>query len=134
MSSKIRILIVDDHDEVRKGLRKLLSQEEDMKIVGESSNGREALLDATLCSPDIILMDAKMPIAGGIEATNILSENNDRCKVIMLTMFEEYVNEAIKNGARGYLLKGAGVQDLCQTIRDVYEGRIVIDERIGSRI
>ena len=82
MSPKIRILIVDDHDESRKGLKKLLSQEEDMEIVGESANGKEALVHAALLSPDIILMDVRMPIFDGLDAANILSEKGVSCKVI----------------------------------------------------
>ena len=134
MSPKIRILIVDDHNEVRNGLRKLLSREEDIEVVGESSNGKEAIINAATCSPDIILMDAKMPVSDGIEATNILNDNGVPYRVIMLTMFEEYLDEAMKMGARGYLLKGTDVHYLSETIRKVHQGELVIDERIGSEV
>jgi len=134
MSPKIRILMVDDHDEVRHGLRKLLSHEEDMEVVGESANGKEALINAVECSPDIILMDAKMPVSDGLEATNILSEKGLSCKIIMLTMFEEYLDEAMKIGARGYVLKGTDINYLSEAIRSVYQGKIVVDERIGAEV
>ena len=134
MSPKIRILIVDDHEQVRNGLCKLLSREEDMEIVAESTNGKEALADAATYLPDIILMDAKMPMSDGLQATNAISEKGVSCKIIMLTMFEEYLDEAMKNGARGYLLKGIDIHYLSDTIRSVHEGNIVIDERIGTAV
>ena len=134
MSSKIRILIVDDHDEVRHGLSKLLSHQEDMEIVGESANGKEAITDAATCTPDIILMDAKMPQSDGLEATSILNDKRVSPKIIMLTMFEEYLDEAMRIGARGYLLKGTDIDYLSETIRSVHQGKIVIDERIGAEV
>lgn len=134
MASKIRILIVDDHEEARQGLKKLLSHEKDMEIVGESTNGKEALINAAIRSPDIILMDARMPVFDGLQAANILREKGISCKVIILTMFDQYLDEAMRNGVRGYLLKGIDVSDLSEAIRSVHEGEIVIDDRIKSRV
>lgn len=134
MSSKIRILVVDDHDEVRQALVNLLTQEEDMEIIGEYANGKEALINAVVRSPDIILMDIRMPILDGLEAANILGQKSVSCKVILLTMYEEYLDEAIKSGVQGYLLKGMKIHDLTEAIRSVHQGEIVIDERIRSKV
>jgi len=132
LSEKIRILLVDDHSEVLQGLRKLLTQEEDMEIVGQCANGKEALISAAVLSPDIILMDVRMPIIDGLEATHLLSKKGVSCKVIILSMFEEYLDEAMKSGAQGYLIKGIKQRELAQAIRSVHHGEIVIYQTLAQ--
>ncbi len=131
MSEKIRILIVDDNDEVRQSLVKLLAQEEDMEIIGECVDGKEALVNAVVGSPDIVLMDVRMPMVDGLDAADMLVRKNVSCKVIIMTLYDQYLDEAIKMGVRGYLLKGINIHDLTESIRSVHQGKIVIDERIG---
>jgi len=119
----IRVLIVDDHQVVREGLQRMLKLEEDIQVVGEATNVEEALTQAELLSPDIVLMDIKMPERDGIEATRRLKEKQPACKVIMLTLYEEYLAQAIEAGAEGYLLKDVKREELVSAIRAVQQGR-----------
>ena len=128
---EIRVLLVDDHEIVRRGVRGMLEQEEDMEIVGDCSSAEEALLQAEILSPNIILMEAKMPGISGIEATRRLHQKQAPCNVIMLTSCEDCLAEALDAGAVGYLLKDIKSQELAQAIRRVYQGELVIDERFA---
>ena len=119
----IRVLLVDDHQVVRDGLRHMLGLQDDIRIIGEAANVEEAIQQAELHSPDIVLMDIKMPGADGIEAVRRLKEKRPDCHVIMLTLYEEYVTEAIEAGATGYLLKDVKREELVQAIRAVQQGR-----------
>lgn len=119
----IRVLIVDDHQVVREGLQRMLKLEDDIQVVGEATNMGEALTQAELLSPDIVLMDIKMPEKDGIEATRRLKERQPACKVIMLTLYEEYLTQAIEAGAEGYLLKDVKREELVSAIRAVQQGR-----------
>jgi len=125
----IRILLVDDHEIVRRGVRGILEQEEDMEIIGDCSSAEEALHQAEILSPNIILMEAEMPGMGGIEATRLYCQKRTPCSVIMLTLCEDCLAEALEAGAVGYLLKDIKCQELAQAIRKVYNGELVIDER-----
>lgn len=120
---RIRVLLVDDHQVVRDGLRHMLGLQDDIRIIGEAANVEEALQQAELHSPDIVLMDIKMPGVDGIEAVRRLKEKRPDCHVIMLTLYEEYVTEAIEAGATGYLLKDVKREELVQAIRAVQQGR-----------
>ncbi|MFC2066942.1 response regulator transcription factor [Chloroflexota bacterium] len=133
MGKDIRILIVDDHEVVREGLRRLLEQEKDMRIMGTCANGKEALIMAAVRSPNIVLMDIRMPIVNGLEATHLLSESRLFCKVIILSMYGDYLAEAMQSGARGYLVKGMKRGELAQAIRQVHRGELVISESITSK-
>ncbi len=119
----IRVLIVDDHQVVREGLQHMLKLEEDIQVVGEATNMEEALTQAELLSPDIVLMDIKMPERDGVETTRKLKERQPACKVIMLTLYEEYLAQAIEAGAEGYLLKDIKREELVSAIRAVQQGR-----------
>ena len=119
----IRVLIVDDHQVVREGLQRMLKLEDDIQVVGEATNMEEALSQAELFSPDIILMDIKMPGADGVETTRKLKEKQPACKIIMLTLYEEYLVQAIEAGAEGYLLKDVKREELVSAIRAVQEGK-----------
>ena len=119
----IRILLVDDHQVVREGLRRMLELEADMEVVGEANDAKEALTQSELFSPEVILMDIKMPGVGGIELTRQLKEKQPSCNIIMLTLYDEYLAEAIEAGAVGYLLKDVKREELVKAIRAVHQGR-----------
>jgi DNA-binding NarL/FixJ family response regulator len=132
MKKGIQILLVDDHQVVRDGLQHMLGQEEDMTVVGQSANGKEAISQLDNLSPNIILMDIKMPGENGIELTRRLLEKQPSCKVIMLTLYDEYVADAMEAGAVGYLLKDIKRTELTQAIRRVHCGQTVISESIKA--
>jgi len=122
----IRVLMVDDHQVVREGLRRMLELERDMEVVGEAAGFEEALAQIELLSPDVVLMDIKMPGKDGIETTRLVKERQPTCKVIMLTLYEDYLVQAIEAGAEGYLLKDVKREELAQAIRAVQRGRTPI--------
>jgi len=128
----IRIMLVDDHQVVREGLRRMLELEQDMKVVAEASSGHEALTQARALSPDIVLMDIKMSGMDGIEVTRLLKQQNPECKVVMLTLYSEYLPHAAQAGADGYLLKDLRREDLVQAIRNVREGRSPLHLSVGQ--
>ncbi len=130
MSKDIRILLVDDHEIVRHGLRRMLELEEDMKVVGDCGDADEAFCQAEMLSPDIVLMDIKMPEKDGIETTRLLKEKQPACEIIMLTMYDEYLAQAIEAGAVGYLLKDVKRDELLRAIRGVYHGRLAPNKGI----
>ncbi len=119
----IRILIVDDHQVVREGLRHMLELEADMEVVGEAGEAKEALAQVESLSPEVILMDIKMPGVDGIELTRQIKEKLPSCNIIMLTLYDEYLAKAIEAGAVGYLLKDIKREELTRAIRAVHEGR-----------
>jgi len=126
---EIRVFLVDKHEIVRRGVRGMLEQEEDMEIVGDYSSVEEALLQTEILLPNIILMEVEMPGIGGIEATRRYYQKRMPCSVIMLTMCEDRLAEALEAGAIGYLLKDIKHPELAQAIRKVYNGELVVDER-----
>ncbi|MBA7506646.1 Transcriptional regulatory protein DegU [subsurface metagenome] len=123
----IRILLVDDHQVVREGLRRMLELEADMEVVGEAADAKEVLSQVELLSPEVILMDIKMPGIDGIELTRQLKEKQPACDVIMLTLYDEYLTQAIEAGAVGYLLKDIKREELIRAIRAVHQGRSPLD-------
>lgn len=128
---KIKVLIADDSDFVRDGMRIILEVDEDFEVVGCAGNGREAVELARRNPPDIFLMDIQMPEMDGIEATKYIVENN-LGKVLILTTFDddELVQKALKNGAKGYLVKNHTPEHLKQMIKSVYYGTGVMEEAI----
>lgn len=119
----IRILLVDDHQVVREGLRRMLEIEADLTVVGEAGGAKEALTQVEALSPEVILMDIKMPEMDGIELTRKIKEKCPSCNIIMLTLYDEYLTQAIEAGAKGYLLKDIHRDELLRAIRAVHEGR-----------
>ena len=121
---KIRVLIADDHAILREGIRSLLAHYPDIEVVGEASNGKEAITQAMKLAPDIVLMDIAMPGLGGLEATLELQKMCPKIKVIVLTQYEdkEYVFRFLQAGAAGYVLKKSGGTELVSAIRAVYQG------------
>lgn len=128
---KIKVIIADDSDFVRDGMRIILSVDEEFEVIGCASNGREAIEIAKDNAPDIFLMDIQMPEMDGIEATKYIVENN-LGKVLILTTFDddELVQQAISNGAKGYLIKNHTPEHLKQMIKSVYNGTGVMEENI----
>lgn len=131
-AKKIRVLLVDDHKVVRQGIRHLLELDEGIEVVGGAETGEEALSEAYLRRPDVVLMDIRIPGLDGIEATRQLKQTFPDMEVIMLTSYaKEYVSQAIEAGASGYLLKSVDYKELSQTIRAVHAGEMVIDPSLG---
>lgn len=124
MNNKIKILVADDHAMLRDGIRALLGIYEDIEIVGEASEGREAVDKARELAPDVVVMDIAMPGMDGIEATRLIKKKNPEVKVLILTQHDnqEYILSAIKAGAAGYVPKRAVGSELISAIRAVYRG------------
>lgn len=120
----IRVLLAEDHTIVREGLKSLLAATQDLEVVGEVSDGREAVDAVARVRPDVIVMDLNMPKLNGVDATREIREKPGAPKVVILSMYdgEEYVRPAIRAGASGYLLKGSGLSDLVSAIRAVHRG------------
>ena len=132
----IKILIADDHALLRQGVKRILSFEDDLEVVGEAEDGQEALARTLMLHPDILLLDIHMPGLTGMEVTKRLSEANSSTRVIALTMHDSdnYVLEMLKNGARGYLLKDVEPEVLIKTIYTVHEGKAFICQQIAERL
>lgn len=123
--AKIRVLLADDHTILRAGLRMMLNVQPDIEVVGEASDGRQALSEALLLKPDVVLMDITMPEMNGIEATRQVKRALESTRVLILTMHEneEYLFQVLRAGASGYILKEAADTELISAIRVVYSGR-----------
>lgn len=134
--SKIRVLLVDDQTLLRRGLAGLLNRNPDMLVVGEAEHGQQALELAERLDPDVILMDIRMPVMDGVEATRELVRRGVRAGIIILTTFDddEYIFAGVAAGARGYLLKDAEYDELSQAIRTVAEGEALLQPQITSRL
>jgi DNA-binding NarL/FixJ family response regulator len=135
-SEKISILLVDDQQLLRQGLRVLLDMEPGIQVAGEAGNGQEALEEYAKLRPDVVLMDVRMPIMDGVEATRQLQERWPGSRIIILTTFDDdtYVFEGLRAGALGYLLKDVSVQELTQAIRTVNEGGALIEPSITRKV
>ena len=132
MSTDIRVLLADDHSLVRKGFRRLLEDEPGIVVVGEASNGVEAVGLARELRPDVIVMDMSMPELNGTQATIEILKFLPGAAIVILSMYGEanYVRNALKAGARGYLLKNASEVELGAAVKNVARGRRVIDPKI----
>jgi DNA-binding NarL/FixJ family response regulator len=124
----IRVLIVDDHPIVRQGLQSLLSNYSDIQVTGEADTGVDALREAALQQPDVVLLDIRMPGANGIDIARQLRRQSPQARIIILTAYddEEYLAGALQAGAHGYLLKNASHETLAEAIRDTYAGQRVL--------
>jgi DNA-binding NarL/FixJ family response regulator len=132
----IRVLLADDHPLFRKGIASLLSAEPGFEIVGEASNGQEAIEKALDLMPDIILMDISMPGMNGLEATQRIKQEIPYVRIVILTVSDEDQNlfEAIKNGAQGYLLKKIDPQTLFRTLRGTVEGEAPLSRSMATKL
>jgi NarL family two-component system response regulator LiaR len=133
---KIRVLLADDHTIFRKGLREIIDKQSDMIVVGEAKDGFEVMNKAEELAPDIILMDISMPILDGVKATRLIRGQDEQVGIVMLTMYrnDQFVFEAIKAGALGYVLKDADLDELLKAIRSVRRGVPMIDSSIAGRV
>jgi len=136
MTKPIRVLLVDDHSIVRKGITALLATEPDIVVVGEAGDGAAAILQAQALRPDVVLMDLVMPKIDGIEATRQITSQQPDVRVLVLTSFaaDDKVFPAIKAGALGYLLKDSGPSDLVRAIHSVYLGQPSLEASIASKV
>jgi two-component system response regulator NreC len=134
LSTKIRVLVVDDHTIVRDGLCALLALPGDIEVIGEAANGREAVEMARELAPDVVLMDIAMPILGGLEATRRIHRECPNSKVVALTQFgdRDYVFPFIEAGASGFLTKGSASSELTSAIRCVYRGESFLSPVIAK--
>lgn len=136
MSKPIRVLIVDDHALVRKGLRALISTKPDIEVIGEAADGDEAVQQTRTLQPDVILLDLVMPRKDGIAAIQEITQENPQARILVLTSFaeDERVFAAIKAGALGYLLKDSLPAELVQAIGDVYRGELSLSPSIALKL
>ncbi|MEV5408014.1 response regulator transcription factor [Thermopolyspora sp. NPDC052614] len=132
----IRVLIVDDHALIRRSLELALTAEPDIEVVGEASDGEEAVELAGRLLPDVVLMDVRMPRRSGIEATRGIKESVPSTRIIMLTVSdeEEDLFEAIKAGATGYLLKDVQIDEVPDAVRGVHEGQSLINPAMAAKL
>jgi len=132
----IKVLIVDDHEMVRTGLRQLLETENDIKVVGEASDGVMGLELAKKLQPDVAVLDVAMPKMGGLEAIGLLRQSLPGIKIVILSMFgkETFAHEALRSGAHGYILKGAPSEDLIEAIRAAHEGRYYFSKEMHATV
>lgn len=131
-----KILVVDDQVLFREALVRLLSSQDDLEVIGQASNGKEALDKLKHLQPDLVLLDLRMPVMDGLEATRALREAHPGLKVVILTVSdaESDVFEALKNGAVGYLVKSMRAETLFQKVRDISQGEIALSPLLASRV
>lgn len=133
---KIKVMITDDQRLMREGLKTILDFEEDLNVVQLAENGKDALDKITDTQPDVILMDIRMPVMDGVECTKIIKQQYPKVKVIILTTFDddEFIIEALKNGAVGYILKDLSSEKLVEAIRDAYNGNSIMQPEIAAKV
>lgn len=132
----IKVLIVDDQNLIREGMKLMLSLYDNISVSGEAANGREAIEILNKGEIDLILMDIRMPEMDGVEATKIIKDNYPEVKVLILTTFneDEYIFEGLKNGADGYLLKDISSEELVRAIETVYEGSVLLQPDVAKKM
>ena len=132
MADKISVLLVDDHTLVRRGFRRMLDDDQTLEVVGEASNGEEAVQLAQKLQPQVIVMDCQLPEMTGLEATRAILRSHPDTAILMLSMHSEdtLVRQALEAGARGYVLKSAIDLDLANAIKSVAAGKSVLDPRV----
>jgi DNA-binding NarL/FixJ family response regulator len=133
---KITVLLADDHTVVRQGLRALLKAEEDMEVIGEAENGRQAVNLVKKSPPDVVLMDVAMPLMNGLEATRQILKSSPATKVLVLTSYgdDDCIEQLMRAGAAGYLIKQTAANDLLKAIREVQRGNAFFSPSIAKRL
>ncbi len=133
---KIKVMIVDDHEVVREGLKQLLEIDEGLEVIAQASSGLQCLEMLEKVSPDLIFMDVRMPGISGIETTRLVRQKYPAIKIIMLTIYEDdqYVTEAIQAGAQAYVLKKVQREELVKIVRHVMENRAFLDPSVTANI
>jgi two-component system response regulator NreC len=132
----MRILLADDHNVLRKGLRRILEEQPEVEVVGEARDGREAVTLASSTHPDVVVMDIGMPLMNGLEATRQILAKNPRLNVLILSMYsdENYVVQTLRAGARGYLLKDSAEEELIDAVRAVAKGQSFYSPKIKEML
>ncbi|HWC13442.1 MAG TPA: response regulator transcription factor [Actinomycetota bacterium] len=132
----IKVLVVDDHALFRRGLEMVLDGEPDIEVVGEASDGHEAVERAEATTPDVVLMDVRMPKRSGIEATRAIKDTLPSTRILMLTISDEEADlyEAIKAGASGYLLKEISIEEVADAVRQVHAGQSLISPSMAAKL
>lgn len=136
MAAKLRVLLADDHNVVRAGLRALIDVQSDMEVVGEAADGETACRQAEELGPDLVIMDVTMPGTGGARATERITRDRPGVKVLALTVHEDrgYLQQMLQAGASGYVLKRAAADDLIHAIRSVARGGTYLDPSLASKV
>ncbi len=136
MDGKIKVVIADDQELIRESLKIVLSANPDMEVTDTVADGREVIRSVRSDKPDVILMDVRMPEMDGVSCTRIIKENYPQIKIIILTTFDddEYVYNALKYGASGYLLKGVSMSELAAAIRTVHSGKAMINPDVAVKV
>ncbi len=132
----ITLVLADDHQLFRLGLKQLIERQSELKVVGEAATGLEAVSVVRDVQPDIVLMDISMPDLNGIEATRRIVENGGTCRVIILSMHSDrrYIHEALRAGAKGYLLKDAAPEELVRAVQRVMRGQFYLSAQINEQV
>ena len=132
----IRILLVEDHKIVREGTRQLLEQAPDLTVIGEAADGGEAVRLATELSPDVVVMDVRLPVLNGIEATRVIKDQHPNMPILILSAYDDdrYVFPLLDAGANGYVLKTTSWAELAQAIRTVQAGEAALDPHIAHKV
>ncbi|MEV4558854.1 response regulator transcription factor [Kitasatospora sp. NPDC049285] len=135
-TSPIRVLLVDDHQVVRRGLRTFLEVQDDIEVVGEAADGAEAVEQAAALAPDVVLMDLKMPNVDGIEALRLLRERGSGARVLIVTSFTEHrtMVPALRAGAAGYVYKDVDPEALAGAIRSVHSGHVLLQPELAAAL
>jgi DNA-binding NarL/FixJ family response regulator len=133
---RITVLLAEDHTVVREGFRKMLELEDDLEVVGEAQNGRQAVALAKSLKPEVVLMDIAMPHLNGLEATRQILKADPSMKVLMLSAHNDdaYVDTAIASGAMGFLLKQSSSNEVCRAIREIQQGKCFFSPAISRRL
>jgi DNA-binding NarL/FixJ family response regulator len=132
----LRVLLVDDDALIREGLTIIIGMEEDFEIVGTAANGQEAFERCEQLMPDLVLMDIRMPIMDGVLSTQLIKQHFNHIKIVILTTFkdDEYIKEALKCGAEGYILKNQSSDSIIESLRAVGKGNAVFEREVASTL
>ena len=136
MSEKIKVMLVDDEQLIRSGLKIMLETYPDIEVIHQAGNGREAFECCQIEVPDVVLMDIRMPVSTGIEGTKLIKEAYPEVKIVMVTTFQdtEYIVEAMQYGASGYLLKDSSYEAIYDGIKVALSGKVVMDATVSEKL
>ena len=132
----INIILIDDQSIIREGLKMILSLDDEINILAEGENGRDAIKLTNELNPDVILMDIRMPIMNGVDATLEIKSQFPNSKILILTTFNDndYIFDSLKNGASGYLLKDASPDEIIDAVKTIYKGNLLIHSDVASKL